>query len=69
MQRAIVAQALDLLERAVAPRTTAQAPFAWKDDPGWRARYSRVELEDLDRLAALGEERRRQRARLKSESS
>ena len=66
MQRAIVAQALDLLESAVAPRTAVQAPFAWKDDPGWRARYSRVEPEDLDPSAALGEERRRQRARLKS---
>ena len=69
MQCAIVAQALDLLETAVAPRTTVQAPFAWKEDPGWRARYNRVMLEDRDRLAALGVERRRQRAKLKSKPS
>ena len=69
MQRAIVAQALDLLETAVAPRTTVQAPFAWKEDPGWRARYNRVVPEDWDRLAALGVERRRQRAKLKPKPS
>ena len=65
MQRAIVGQALDLLESAIEPCVTAWAPFAWKDDPGWRARYSRVLPEDRERLAALGEERRRQRAAAK----
>ena len=32
MQEAIVGQALRLLETATSPRTTAQAPFAWKPD-------------------------------------
>ncbi|WIM09936.1 hypothetical protein [Enhydrobacter sp.] len=64
MQKAIVRQALGLLESARRPRTTAKAPFLWKeDDPGWRARYGRVDPTDRERLLALGEERRRQRAR------
>lgn len=59
MQRAIVAQALDLLETATAPRTTVVAPFAWNGDPGWRSVYNRVTPENADALRALGDERRR----------
>jgi len=62
MQRAIVAQALSLLETADAPRTSVTAPFAWKDDPGWRQRYNYVGPENRDELAARGEARRRQQA-------
>jgi hypothetical protein len=58
MQRAVVEQALHLLETAVAPRTTVRAPFAWKDDPGWRERYGRVDPAERERLLALGEQRR-----------
>ncbi|MBS0221825.1 MAG: hypothetical protein JSR91_13895 [Proteobacteria bacterium] len=62
MQKAIVRQALGLLESAGGPRTTVKAPFRWKeDDPGWRARYGRVDPAERARLLALGEERRRQR--------
>ena len=39
MQRAIVGLALDVLESAVAPRTTVQTPFVWDADPSWRYRY------------------------------
>ncbi|UYN97614.1 MAG: hypothetical protein KIT25_12045 [Enhydrobacter sp.] len=63
MQTEIVRLAAGLLERATAPRTTVEAPFAWKDDPGWRERYNRIRPEDRERLLALGEERRRQRAK------
>jgi D-proline reductase (dithiol) PrdB len=64
MQQAIVGQALGLLETAEEPRTTIQAPFAWKPDPVWRARYNRVMPEDRERLMAIGDERRRKRGQV-----
>lgn len=67
MQRAIVRQAIELLESVEAPRTTVMAPFAWKDDPGWRARYNRILPEDRARLAALGDERRRKQSAVKAD--
>jgi hypothetical protein len=67
MQEKIVRQALDLLANAAGPRTTDKAPFAWKaSDPGWRARYGRVDPAEQERLLALGEERRRQKAKAKA---
>ena len=63
MQKAIVRQALELLENAGAPRTTVKASYSWKaDDPDWRSRYGRVDPAERERLLAIGEERRRQRA-------
>lgn len=63
MQKAIVRQALALLETARSPRTMVRAPYGWKeDDPDWRSRYGRVNAAERERLLALGEERRRQRA-------
>lgn len=62
MQKNIVAMALGLLESATSPRTTLVAPFAWKDDPGWRDRYGRVDPAELERLIAQGKERRRRQA-------
>jgi hypothetical protein len=63
MQEAIVRQAIGLLETAERPRTTVKAPFRWKDsDPGWRARYGRVDPAERARLLALGDERRRKQA-------
>jgi hypothetical protein len=61
MQRAIVKLALDQIVSAQAPRTTVKAPFAWKDDPGWRARYGRVDPTQREQLLALGRERRERR--------
>lgn len=69
MQKEIVRLALGVLASATAPRTTILAPFAWKDDPGWRERYNRIRPEDRERLLALGEERRRQRAKARITSS
>lgn len=63
MQRAIVDQALGLLETSDRPRTTAQAPFSWNaDDPGWRSRYGRVDPAERERLLAAGRERREHQA-------
>lgn len=59
MQRAIVAQALGLLEGATAPQTTVIAPFQWNGDPGWRAVYNRVTPENAEYLRQKGEARRR----------
>ena len=47
MQRSILRIGLDLLEGAVAPRTTVQTPFIWSEDPSWKNDYL-----DLDSLAA-----------------
>ena len=66
MQREVVSSALGLLESATAPRTTAVAPFAWKEDPGWRERYNRLDPAERDRLIAIGEERRRKQSGLRS---
>jgi hypothetical protein len=62
MQRAIVEQAVGLLASAEGPRTTVRAPFAWRDDPGWRQRYGRVDPAERERLLALGKERRARQA-------
>lgn len=67
MQEKIVRQALGLLAGAAGPRTTVKAPFTWKEsDPQWRGRYGRVNAAERERLLALGEERRRQKAKAKA---
>ena len=63
MQTAILRQAPALIESAPGPRMTVRAPFDWKaDDPNWRSRYGRVDPAERERLLAVGEARRRQRA-------
>lgn len=47
--------ALQLLERAPAPRTTVQSPLRWSDDPSWKLDYSnpaRLDPADIPRLRA-----------------
>jgi len=46
--------ALDLLESALAPRTTVQSPLRWSDDPDWKLDFSNV-----DRLSEEEIQRRR----------
>ena len=58
MQRDIVATAMDLLERAVAPRTTVRTPFKWSPDETWRTNYLEVREEDRAALEKMGKERR-----------
>jgi hypothetical protein len=66
MQRAIVREALNLLETANAPRTTVKAPFAWKEEGAiWRERYGRVTPENRERLLKQGDERRARQAEAK----
>ena len=57
VQRATVELALGLLSDAERPRTTVRAPFQWHD-PGWRGRYGRIDPAEVERLRALGEQRR-----------
>src|SRR5690606_33514398 len=42
-QRATLALALDLLESAVAARTTVQSPQVWSDDPSWKNDYANAD--------------------------
>ena len=58
MQREVVQLALRTLRTADGPRTTVQAPVRWKDDPGWRERYGRVDPAERERLLKVGDERR-----------
>ncbi len=66
MQRAIVAQALRMLETATGPRTVETAPFVWHDTGDWRARYGHIDPVKIARLKAAGEERRRRQAAAKA---
>src|SRR5262245_15792998 len=60
VQKAIVRQALGLLESAEQPRTTVRAPVAWPEAGAlWRPRYGRVDPAERERLLTLGEDRRR----------
>lgn len=56
-QRTIVSAALDVVESAVLPRTTVQAPVHWISHD-WRAAYMCVTDENRAELAAIGERRR-----------
>lgn len=62
LQRAIVGQAIDLLRTAEAPRMAQRSGVCWPSDDDWRRRYGRVKPEEVERLKALGEERRRKQA-------
>jgi hypothetical protein len=63
MQREIVGRGLDLLESAVAPRTTRQTPFVWSEDDSWKDAYARVAPEEAERLRRAGDARRARQAR------
>ena len=43
-QRGLVAMVLDLLESAIAPRTTVQSPDRWAEDPSWKDDFYRLDL-------------------------
>jgi len=55
--RLVCGEALDLLERAWAPRTTVQSALRWEDDR-WRQGYMAVDEAKRAELAAAGEARR-----------
>ncbi len=60
MQRELLEMALDLLESARLPRTTAQTRFRWSDDESWKQNYARVDAEKIAALKRAGDERRAQ---------
>ena len=60
-QRSLVSLALDVLESAVVPRTTVQAPNRWGSD-GWRAGYMPVTDENREELRRAGDARRAKQA-------
>ncbi len=60
-QRSIVDLALDVLDGAITPRTTVQAPNRWGSDD-WRANYMPVTDENRGALRAAGERRRAKQA-------
>ena len=66
MQRAIVEQALSLLEQATKPDMIVDAPFAWETHE-WRDQYMYISDSDRERLRRAGEERRRERERRRVE--
>ena len=71
MQTRIADMAIDLLERAFAPRTTVQAPVVWdeQDDSGWRERFMHVGDDNRAQLAAAGEERRKLQEQIRAEEA
>ena len=50
--------ALELLSKAIQPRTTIQSPFRWDSDE-WRQNYMDLNDNNLIELALAGEERRK----------
>lgn len=61
MQRDIVSLALDVVESAIAPRTTVQAPFRWHNTT-WRADYMPVTDENRAELKRIGDLRKAKQA-------
>ena len=69
MQRAVIGEALDLLERSWQPRTTVQASFAWTADGNdlWRNRYMHVDDLNREALAEAGRKRRENQKQTKKQ--
>jgi hypothetical protein len=67
MQYATVSLALDLLQAAIAPRTTVQTPFTWPTSQAWRTNFMRVDESTIEELRRAGVERREQQAARKAE--
>ncbi len=69
MQLDIARRALQLFEEAKGPKTVKRLPYIWSDDESWRDAYARVDDNNRDHLAQLGEERRRTQAEAKKAGS
>ena len=61
MQRAIVSMALDVVESAIVPRTTVQAPYQWHTTT-WRENFMPVTDENRDELRRIGDLRKAKQA-------
>ncbi len=64
MQKKIVSAALSMFETSTAPRALAIDENQWGSEE-WRERYMQLHPEDLESLRQQGEERRRERQRLR----
>jgi D-proline reductase (dithiol) PrdB len=64
-QPGLIAMALNLLESAVAPRTTVQSPYRWSEDSSWKDDFYRLDLTP-DQIAKAREEFDSQKAILKA---
>jgi D-proline reductase (dithiol) PrdB len=61
MQQAITSLALDLIDTAIAPRTTVQAPVRWESD-NWRTAFMEIGDHNIEALRAAGAKRREAQA-------
>jgi len=50
-QKQTLALALDLLESAIAPRTTIQSPLRWSDNANWKLDFQNVDRIPPDEIA------------------
>ncbi len=67
-QQLIVAEALDLVERAWSPQTTVVSSAVWDPtDDGWRQRFMEVTDANRAELAAKGAQRKAAQARRREE--
>lgn len=69
MQETVIQSGLSMLETAIHPQTTVVSPLVWGDDQTWRAEYMQILEGDLEKLRAMGEERRRNRSEFKSQAT
>lgn len=69
MQETVIQLGLSMLETAIHPQTTVVSPLVWGDDQTWRAEYMQILEGDLEKLRAMGEERRRNRSEFKSQAT
>ena len=71
MQKGIIGEALNMLEKSWQPRTTVQAPFFWKADGNelWRNRYMQVDDLNRETLAEEGRKRREQQRENKQKTN
>lgn len=71
-QRRTLALALDLLEHAIAARTTVQSPLRWSADADWKLDYCNIErlsADELVRRRAAFDETKRVARRLRGASA
>lgn len=61
MQEAVVRSGLMLLDSVARPQTTVESPYIWGEDQSWREKYMQIVPSELEKLRAMGEERRRNR--------
>jgi len=69
LQYQSLCQATELLQNATEGRTTVTSPVHWTGAPDWRPVYNQLKPEDGNRLAAMGEARRRDQDQARQSSN